>query len=533
MKIGIFLGYKPGTAMKSEGLGRYLGKLIQNLQQSGNKIVIACPEWLLPTLTSLFEDFDVETEDIRFIIGNKIPVVWKLYVLHSAKKEKKKWRNWNKGIKSILTLLLDLLLSVTNIVMLMGLLLIALLLVIAFSPLAIIFVILHGIYLIGCRAKNKGENIFSAYVNRISLLYTRLNTTGINIYEYLSNSLAERMQEQLVKKINKKKDVADVWYSPAVFWPPFNRINAPKIINVPDLVTIEFATKWGDDKSILYSAKKCAQTIEEGEYFVTYCNYVKETLLIQRFGKDEKKIFVIPHGVNNLKQYIFFDSNIVNKIGMGDAFTTSFCKNVIFEQKKHVVGIDDYISGFKFDDVDFIFYPSQARPYKNLMNLVKAYEYLLRKKYIRVKLILTCDLNAAPDVKDYVIQHRLQYDVICFHNVDIKGLAALYFMARLVVNPTLYEGGFPFTFGEGMSVGTPSIMGKIPQVLEMTESFDLEDILFDPYDMKSIADRIEYGLQNRDMIYQKELKMYQWISQEFNSKKAGELYVQAFKNACE
>ena len=103
----------------------------------------------------------------------------------------------------------------------------------------------------------------------------------------------------------------------------------------------------------------------------------------------------------------------------------------------------------------------------------------------------------------------MQVDVIALHGVDVQGLAALYRCAELVVNPTLYEGGFPFTFAEGMSVGTPSVMSDIPQVRDVIEPYGLEDeMLFDPNDVQAIADKIEYGLMHKAELYQKELPVF-------------------------
>ena len=123
--------------------------------------------------------------------------------------------------------------------------------------------------------------------------------------------------------------------------------------------------------------------------------------------------------------------------------------------------------------------------------------------------------------------------ILSFYNITTKQLAALYHQACLVVNPTLYEGGFPFTFGEGMSVGVPSVMSRIPQVCEFTDPYDLDDILFDPYDVEDITNTILYGIENRTCILEKEKKLYDWMKKAFENKKTGDLYVQAFSYAYE
>lgn len=76
------------------------------------------------------------------------------------------------------------------------------------------------------------------------------------------------------------------------------------------------------------------------------------------------------------------------------------------------------------------------------------------------------------------------------------------------MNPSLYEGGFPFTLGEGMSVGTPSLMARSPFDIDVLEGSNLLDITFDPYDWKDLADKIEYWLPRRDELYDKQLAFY-------------------------
>ena len=159
---------------------------------------------------------------------------------------------------------------------------------------------------------------------------------------------------------------------------------------------------------------------------------------------------------------------------------------------------------------------------------MKAYEHILRERNIPLKLILTCNLNNDKELLNYIEQKRLQYDVLSFNSVTAQQLAALYMCARLVVNPTLYEGGFPFTFGEGMSVKTPSVMSSIPQVTEVMQGYGLEDYLFDPYDYLDMSAKIEKGLKNRDELIAKEQVLYDQLKNR-TWKDVCREYVQAFE----
>jgi glycosyltransferase involved in cell wall biosynthesis len=83
--------------------------------------------------------------------------------------------------------------------------------------------------------------------------------------------------------------------------------------------------------------------------------------------------------------------------------------------------------------------------------------------------------------------------------LSTQELAAFYRMAALAVNPSLFEGGLPFTFSESLSVGTPIVMARIPVTVDAIHDSELrERMLFDPYDWKDIAARIEWALGNRD-----------------------------------
>ena len=63
-------------------------------------------------------------------------------------------------------------------------------------------------------------------------------------------------------------------------------------------------------------------------------------------------------------------------------------------------------------------------------------------------------------------------------------MAAFSHLAVLAVNPTLFEGGFPFTFSEAYSVVTPSIISKIPVVEDVvTDTYLQKRMLFNPYNL--------------------------------------------------
>jgi len=92
-------------------------------------------------------------------------------------------------------------------------------------------------------------------------------------------------------------------------------------------------------------------------------------------------------------------------------------------------------------------------------------------------------------------------------------------------------GGFPFTFGEGMSVGTPSIMSDIPQVREVLQKYGIvqhEQWLFDSFSYIDLSKKIIFGLENRELLYKEQKHVYDLLKMRtWND--VGKEYVKAFQ----
>ena len=157
----------------------------------------------------------------------------------------------------------------------------------------------------------------------------------------------------------------------------------------------------------------------------------------------------------------------------------------------------------------FLLYTSQIRPSKNVNQLIKAFYQLLHKKHEPIKLILTGNPNDDPSTMNLVSTLGLERDVLFLPRIPTRVMAALYHLSTVAVNPTLFEGGFPFTFSEAYSVGTPSIMSRIPVVQDVVTDPDLQKkMLFDPYNIDDMVERIYWGLQHREELFNNQQPIY-------------------------
>ncbi|HUX78698.1 MAG TPA: glycosyltransferase [Alphaproteobacteria bacterium] len=306
--------------------------------------------------------------------------------------------------------------------------------------------------------------------------------------------------------INSRSDIS-AWYCPTAFWPDFNKVKAPRLMCVPDVVMTDFPIAFSLLRSnrALDSFMQIEKAIEGGQHFVTYSEEVKWRTLTQRYHIDPEKIFVVLHGDNSSDKLFSFS----NTTSQNERVITTFCcnllKDALFKStNKMNRGIFVDTSNLKF-----MFYASQFRPNKNVISLLKAYEYLLKRRHIPHKLILTGNSKVFPEVQEFIKSHNLEYDVLFLHGLSTQQLAACYKLADLAVNPSLSEGGCPFTLTEALSVDTPVVMARIPVTLEVIKDPDLDkEMLFDPYDWRDMADRIEWALKNREELLAKQKIFY-------------------------
>lgn len=545
MKIGIYLGYAPyikPMSLKQEGLGRYLAFLVKGFSETGNTITIACPNWVNPLLEELFDEVDIDVANIELLNPSADSALLKMYYKWANRKPKQKIkRNRIKRVMLSWTdLFVDILVHSKNIAVLLLIFILCVVIGIVLLP----FILVAGIVgvLLGIirklLAKLLGVEATYLDLKRIIKKIPYLKDVFVSLRKRYSGSVIQEKirrysTDEIVRKANHMKESPEVWYSPSAFWGEFNELQGVRVICAPDIVTAEFPSKFSQGPFV-ETTKQVSDTIEKGNYFITYCNYLKESLLVDKFFKAKDDVAVIAHAQNDMYPFLNLE-DYFKRIPFKENVSLYFAKNIVLPgiltksvNMENYLVENDNTNNFSFRDVEYLFYPSQIRGNKNILNLIKAYEYILRNKNIPIKLVLTCNLNHDKEVKDYIYDKCLQYDVLSFSSVTAQQLAALYMCATLVVNPTLYEGGFPFTFGEGMSVGTPSVMSNISQVKEVMAGYDLEEFMFNPYDYLDIAKKIERGLQNREILLSKEEVIYNQLKKR-TWKDVSEEYIHAFQ----
>lgn len=502
MRVGFFLGYGPQARYGTEGLGRYLGGLIKGFTSEGIPVTLAAPIWSKKSLEELFIELDIPIDAVNFVFNAKgEPFVWRVYKWLVLKERKRR-----SGMLALLTKVLgDVVIIFTRTSTInFGKYLPLYILMFIFSLIMFIpAVILLGIYYLLNKVLNVARGKTS-HLKKGSIKEDE-DSNFLEVFHVMTNVVVEQLVE-----VANKKDCCDIWYVPSSFWPQVNDLKKTVVINVPDVVTSVYAGEFANVVGSHKNTSEVKKTIEGGKYFITYSEYIRKSVVIGDFGKRADCVVAVPHVNNSSKPFIATNNERAKDLNTPAEFDAELSQKML--RKMICKSCPPYYAKrMNFEDVHYLFYASQVRPHKNIITLLKAYEYLLRERNINVKLFLTgvVNPNEYSEVTAYIYEHGLEHDVLSFSGVPASTLAALYKCADLVVNPSLYEGGFPFTLGEGMSVGTPSVMARSPFVIETLEVAGLHDATFDPYNWEDLAARIEYWLPRRQELYDLELPFYQ------------------------
>lgn len=512
-KFGIFVSYNPLVDLKAEGLGRHLGMFVKSAAKRDDvKFAIACPSWSRENLRELFDEFFIDPQSYELIGPERSSVLWSLVEFGRKTVKRMRKRRAQKASKpGRITRLINSIKSTGSrlfraIVRTRNPLVAALLALIGLvaAPLIAVF----GALLIVLRKVNRFVRPATGRV----MGKTRQKAGAVKslIGKFARRIYAVALEEEaslVVRSANKRTDI-DGWYVPTAFWPQVNDLKKPTLICVPDVVLTKFPVGFGRQggMNMFKSYREIEKTIKGANHFVTYSEEIRTGTLINRFGVAGDKVDVIRHGVSRL-------DHLTTVSGFPDnaAASRTMCSQYLGQATGRITN-NWHGSRYASENTAYLFYASQFRPNKNVLTLLKAYKWLRREKLLSIKLILTGNWRHEDVVSAYLDKHDLHDDVLVMEKITEKQLAGVYALAQLAVNPSLAEGGMPFTMGEAVSVGTPVIMSDIPVTKEVLTDSELYELTtFNGMDWRAVAEKIEWALQNKDDLYVRQRKFFEEV----------------------
>lgn len=256
-----------------------------------------------------------------------------------------------------------------------------------------------------------------------------------------------------------------------------------KIFVVHDFITIEFENEFQRYDSKIGEINKhinyfINELNNQESHFVCHCEYVKENHLKKYFPK------ISPSSIDK----IFLPVNPPSSIKI-----PLLSRNEI-EKKFNI-------------DSKFIIYPSQLRPHKNILILLKAFNLI--KDKVKIKLLLTWQ-DIRHDTAEYcfIKDHNLLPYLILPGEITERELYSLYEHASLTIVTTLFEGGFPWQAMESLLMKTPVLISNIPMTFERLSHINTVQeflpFLFNPHDENELAEKILHFTENKESFYEKQ-----------------------------
>lgn len=537
-KFGIYISYSPAVDLRSEGLGRLMVSMIKGFVDQDEKgIVVACPAWSVPSLKLLFEDAKISLSNVELLTPKKSPAIFRVYLYYLRYQSRSRLKPDRKGIGQILRSAFHACLGAVHRILapirslpLLILFVVTLTLLAGVAGVAVLTAALPllGLFVL-TRALSKAV---PAYV--ISGTKSLIRSIGNELFgmstfqsslRRLFRIIEEREASLLAELANSRKDI-HAWYCPAAFWPEFNAIRATRLMCVPDVVLNDFPVAFADieGEQFMYSHSRIEKAISGGSHFVVYSEYVKWHTLVGRYGVTPENIHVIRHGASRLDAALASEPRDDISLLYRELFTLALKRKAIDCPAAKL---------FANGSPKFLFYASQIRPHKNVVTLLKAYMHLIRVHHIPHKLILTGSPITIPEVGRFVENNNLGNDVLFLHGLSSQELAACYHLADLALNPSLSEGGCPFTFTEALSVGTPVVMARIPVTEEVIHDEEMQAMmLFDPYDWKDMASKIGWAIRNADCLLSRQTSLYEELASRSWSQVSSE-YIQLLNSLAE
>ena len=509
--FGIYLAYGPRVNMRGEGLGRHLAEFLKASSDfNGARFLVAAPGWLRGPLNDLFEEFKIDRSRIEVISPAQPSTIFRIYqvatFITSGRKKTKKRIDGRSRLKSLVR-------SISSWAEATGIRIFRSRNPLTFSasivglilavPMAAVALVVGIMLAVGIKVS---QVVMSAKPPRCVMQRTKARAFLTSLSHGAYRLMCDIEASAVAELASSRDDVA-AWYAPAAFWPEFNSIKAPRVMCVPDAVqahhSIPFAADGPHPERAVPDYKRLEDAIENGDRFVTYSDDVKQRVLVNHFNVDPSRINVVPHGTNRLDHLIkvsgFPDedaaTDALSAVHLRFAFSKAFQNATAFWYASEHAG--------------FLFYASQFRPNKNVLTLLRAYEYLVTEKRLPYRLVLTGDANQAAAIKSFIYEKQLDDNVFFVRGLTEVELASCYRLATLSVNPSLAEGGMPFTFTESVSVGTPVVMADIAVTREiLTDERVAEATLFDPYDFRALARKIEVALDQKDELLKLQTEFY-------------------------
>lgn len=526
--LGIFIPLTDIGPFYSEGIMRLLGFIIPSWQEQGNiNLRIACASWVEPEIKKYLSQLGAATAQISFITpgrGTNFTISLIKFVKNKIGK-RSRGRRKNIRFKKFLRNILKIFRKISSEILYRWWLTLLLLPILLVTGLIIGFSLLFFYSFRFCFGLvDKGVKKFQLHYIRLNRKWELKNLIIKKFHRLLKipfNLFSTAEIDHLHSLIIKDNEV-DCWYFPFPRGKYMEKLVKPIVVALPDIVHLEFPTRFNAINDKYYKLiEDIVRALKRANATISYSNYIRDTQVVKTGYHNAETAYVIPHAPINLKTLLNTSDTSTSLDLLSDS-REIICDYIQSLESKISSRKYNYLANMQFGEMKYLFVSSQSRPHKNFLNLIKAFEKILREEYFNVKLIITGSFEK--EISDFIESQRLHLDVLSFHNLPAKVHAAFYCCADLSIAPTLFEGGFPFVFSESLSVGTPVVLSDIPVVREYLKEASYNKFIFDPYSVQDIVNKTKWALTNRGELLALEQKILTQMNERTWNDVASEYY---------
>jgi len=262
------------------------------------------------------------------------------------------------------------------------------------------------------------------------------------------------------------------------------------VVHIPDVVFVEFPEYFKADPHIPETIAKIRRVGACAGAVACASEHVRTNHLTSYLGLDPNKVHVLRHATMKLDE---IEPSYLR-------LSKSQARQQLVLATGQLTGCTAVLAREDGRPATVLYYPTQDRPYKNIFQVIEAIAILNHSEPGSTHLLLTGNLSARPDLLSAITGFGLGHQVHHLGRLPQQMHALAFRAADLGVTASSFEGGFPFVFAEGVSMGTPVLMARIPVTEPEIPSSLSRRMLFDGTQAGSLAALVVSALMDEHLL---------------------------------